>query len=153
YAIANRRIEVHNARKRVSVLWWRSVGHSHTAFADECFLDEIAAAAGRDPLELRRELLRGRTRHLQVLELAAEKAGWGTPSPPGRARGIAIRESFGTYVAQVAEVSLDPSGVRVHRVVCAVDCGIAVNPHHVAAQIESGIVYGMSAALYGAITI
>jgi isoquinoline 1-oxidoreductase beta subunit len=153
YDIPNRRVEVHNADKRISVLWWRSVGHSHTAFVDECFLDEIAHAGSRDPIELRRALLRGRRRHLRVLDLAAEKAGWGKPAGEGRARGVAIRESFGTFVAQVAEVSIDASGeLRVHRVVCAVDCGIAVNPRHVVAQIESAVVYGLSAALYGEIT-
>jgi isoquinoline 1-oxidoreductase beta subunit len=135
-------------------LWWRSVGHSHTAFANESFVDEIAHAGGRDPLELRRRLLAGMPRHLAVLELAAEKSGWGTPLPAGRARGIAIQKSFGSYVAEVAEVSLGASGdVRVHRVVCAADCGIAINPRNVAAQMEGAIVYGLSAALYGEITL
>jgi isoquinoline 1-oxidoreductase beta subunit len=154
YAIPHQRIESHNADKTLDVLWWRSVGHSHTAFANESFVDEIAHAGGRDPLELRRRLLAGMPRHLAVLELAAEKSGWGTPLPAGRARGIAIQKSFGSYVAEVAEVSLGASGdVRVHRVVCAADCGIAINPRNVAAQMEGAIVYGLSAALYGEITL
>jgi isoquinoline 1-oxidoreductase beta subunit len=154
YAIDNRRLESRNAPSTLSVLWWRSVGHSHTGFVNESFLDELAHAGGRDPLELRLRLLEGQARHLAVLQLAAEKAGWGTPPPEGRARGIAVREAFGTFVAEVAEVSLDARGeVRVHRVVCAVDCGIAVNPRNVAAQIESGVVYGLSAALYGELTV
>jgi isoquinoline 1-oxidoreductase beta subunit len=154
YAIDHRRVESHNAARTLSVLWWRSVGHSHTAFASECFLDELAHAGGKDPLELRRQLLRGQARHLRVLELAAEKAGWGQPPPPGRARGIAVRKSCESYVAQVAEVSLDGGGeVRVHRVVCAIDCGIAVNPWNIVAQVESAIVYGLSAALYGEVTL
>jgi isoquinoline 1-oxidoreductase subunit beta len=154
YAIENRRVESHNAEKTLSVLWWRSVGHSHTGFANECFLDEVAHAGGKDPFELRRRLLAGQRRHLAVLELAAEKAGWGGPLAAGRARGIAVRKSCESYVAEVAEVSLAAGGrVRVHRVVCAVDCGIAINPRNVAAQMESAIVYGLSAALYGEVTV
>jgi isoquinoline 1-oxidoreductase beta subunit len=154
YAIANRRVECHNAEKTLNVQWWRSVGHSHTCFASECFLDELAAAGGQDPYELRRRLLVGQPRHLAVLDLAAEKAGWGSPPPAGRARGIAVRKSFESYVAEVAEVSLEAGGaVRVHRVVCAVDCGIAVNPWNIAAQMESAIVFGLSAALYGEVTL
>jgi isoquinoline 1-oxidoreductase beta subunit len=154
YAIPHRRIESHNAEKTVSVLWWRSVGHTHTGFVNECFFDEVAHAGGQDPVELRRKLLQNEPRHLAVLELAAEKAGWGKPLPEGRARGIALRKSFESYVAEVAEVSLDPDGeVRVHKVVCAVDCGIAVNPWNVVAQMESAIVYGLTAALYSELTI
>jgi isoquinoline 1-oxidoreductase beta subunit len=136
------------------VLWWRSVGHSHTAFVVESFLDEAAHAAGKDPYEFRRALLKGHPRHRGVLELAARKAGWGTPLPQGQARGIAVHESFGSFVAQVAEVSVEPSGsVRVHRVVCAIDCGRFVNPDTIEAQMESGIVFGLTAALYGEITL
>jgi isoquinoline 1-oxidoreductase beta subunit len=154
YAIENRRVEVRNAEKTIDVLWWRSVGHTHTAFVNESFLDEVARAGEKDPFELRSQLLRGQRRHLAVLELAAEKAGWGKFSVEGRALGMAVRKSFESFVAEVAEVSLDADGeVRVHRVVCAVDCGIAVNPWNVVGQMESAIVYGLSAALYGELTL
>lgn len=154
YAIDHRRIDCHNAPASLTVSFWRSVGHSHTAFVAESFLDEIAHTSGRDPLSLRRELLRGEHRHLAVLDLAAEKSGWHSPPPRGRARGIAIRQAFGTFVAEVAEVSLDDTGeIRVHRVTCAVDCGLAINPWNVEAQIESAVVYGLSAALHGEITL
>ena len=134
--------------------FWRSVGASQNAFVVECFFDEMAAAAGRDPYELRRELLDAKPRHRRVLELAATKAGWGTPLPPGRGRGIAIAEWEPTTCAEVAEVSVAPDGtVRVHRVVCAVDCGPVVNPLTIEAQLQGGVVYGLSAALYGEITI
>ena len=134
--------------------YWRSVGSSHNAYLTECFVDEVARAAGKDPYEFRRALLANHPRHLGVLELAAEKAGWGKPLPTGRTRGIAVAESFGSYVAEVAEVSLDGNSVpRVHRVVCAVDCGPIVNPDTIEAQMQSGIVYGLTAALYGDITI
>jgi isoquinoline 1-oxidoreductase beta subunit len=145
--------EWHQAPGGVPVLWWRSVGHSHNAFAVECFLDELAHAAGRDPLEVRLELLAERPRHKRVLELAASKAGWGTEPPPGRARGLAVHASFGSHVAQVAEVSVSGKGaIRVHRVVCAIDCGPIVNPETIRAQMEGAIVYGLSAALHGEIT-
>jgi isoquinoline 1-oxidoreductase beta subunit len=137
----------------VPTLWWRSVGHSHTAFVVESFLDELAHAAGKDPLEYRRALLGKHSRHKGVLELAAEKAGWGKPLPAGRGRGLAVHESFGSFVAQVAEVSVSNQGnVRVHRVVCAIDCGPTVNPDTIRAQMEGGIVFGLTAALYGEIT-
>ena len=130
------------------------MGHSHTAFVVESFFDEVAHAAGKDPFELRRSLLAGKPRHREVLELAAQKALWGTPPPDGITRGIALAESFGSIVAQVAEVSVSAQGrVRVHRVVCAVDCGRFVNPKTVEAQMESGIIFGLSAALHGAITL
>ena len=133
---------------------WRSVGVSHNGFVTECFLDEIAAAGGRDPFELRRELLRDKPRHRRTLELAAEKAGWGTPLPAGRSRGIALAEWGPTVCVEVAEVSVEADGsVRVPRVVCAVDCGQAVNTGQVEAQMQGGIVFGLSAALYGEITI
>lgn len=135
--------------------FWRSVGNSQNGFITECFLDEVARAGGKDPYELRRHFLSKQPRHLGVLDLAAAKAGWSAPLPAGRSRGIAVMESFGSFVAQVAEVSLDRAAgtVRVHRVVCAVDCGRYVNPGTVAAMMEGGIVYGLTAALKGAITI
>jgi isoquinoline 1-oxidoreductase beta subunit len=133
--------------------WWRSVSASQNAFAIECFIDEVAAAGGRDPLALRRELLKDHPRQRAVLELAAAKAGWDTPPPAGRARGIALAESFDSIVAQVAEVSVEGGRPRVHRVTCAVDCGHVVHPDTVVAQMESGIVFGLSAALHGEITL
>ena len=134
--------------------FWRSVGASHNAFATECFCDEIAVAAGMDPYEFRRGLLAEKPRLRRALDLAAEKAGWGSPLPSGRARGIALAEWAPSVCAQVAEVSVAPDGaVRVHRVVCAVDCGQVVNPDTVEAQCQGGIVYGLTAALYGEITI
>jgi isoquinoline 1-oxidoreductase subunit beta len=151
-AARNHRVQLHDARSPVPVLWWRSVGHSHSAFAMESLVDELARAAGAGPLEYRRRLLAGHPRHLGVLELAAARSGWGTPLPAGRARGIAVHESFGSVVAQVAEVSIADGRPRVHRVTCAVDCGIAVNPLTIEAQMESGIAYGLGAALHGAIT-
>ena len=131
----------------VPTLWWRSVGHSHTAFVVESFLDELAHAAGKDPFEYRRALLGDHPRHKRVLELAAEKAGWGKPLPEGRGRGLAVHESFGSIVAHVAEVSVSKEGqVTVHRVVCAIDCGPVVNPDTVRAQLEGGVVFGLTAA-------
>ena len=154
YAIANQKIDVHHPEVGVPVLWWRSVGHTHTAFATEVFLDELVAAAGKDPVEMRRALLKDHPRHLGVLNLAAEKAGWGTPLPKGRGRGVAVHESFGSFVAEVAEVTVKSDGTfSVDRVVCAVDCGIAVNPDVVRAQMEGGIGYGLSAALREQITL
>jgi isoquinoline 1-oxidoreductase beta subunit len=154
YAIPNLGCELHLVDVGVTGLWWRSVGHSHTAFSTETFLDELADAAGRDPFELRRELLVKHPRLRAVLELAAGRAGWGSPLPPGRARGIALQESFGSYVAQVAEVRAGVDGLpRVERVVCAVDCGVAVNPDVVRAQMEGGIGFGLGAALWSEITL
>ncbi|QEM69665.1 xanthine dehydrogenase family protein molybdopterin-binding subunit [Geobacter sp. FeAm09] len=154
YAIPNLLVDLHTTKNGVPVLWWRSVGHSHNAFVVESFLDELAHSAGRDPYQYRRSLLKGHPRHLAVLQAAAEKAGWGTKLPAGTGRGIAVHESFGSFIAQVAEVSLDAAGqVQVHRVVCAIDCGRTVNTDTIAAQMESGIVFGLSAALYGAITL
>ncbi len=147
------RVDLHSPPSPVPTLWWRSVGHSSNAFVMESAIDELAHAAGRDPLDYRRTLLASHPRHLGVLELAARNAGWGQPLPEGRARGLAVHESFGSYVAQVAEVSLDGEQMRVHRVVCAIDCGVCVNPEGVRAQMESGIVYGLSAALSGRITL
>jgi isoquinoline 1-oxidoreductase beta subunit len=134
--------------------FWRSVGISQNAFVTESFFDEVAAAAGKDPYELRRDLLRDKPRHLRTLELAAQKAGWGTPLHAGRGRGIAIAEWEPTVCAQVAEVSVESDGtVRVHRVVCAVDCGPTVNLGQIEAQMQGGIAFGITAALYGEITI
>jgi isoquinoline 1-oxidoreductase beta subunit len=146
-------VELHTTEIGVPVQWWRSVGHTHTAFAFEVFLDELAAAAGKDPVEFRRGLLGKAPRHLGVLNLAAEKAGWGTPLPEGRARGVAVHQSFASYVAEVAEVSIENGKPRVHRVVCAVDCGVAINPDVIRMQMESGIAFGLSAALHGEITL
>ncbi len=145
------RVSVHSPLYPIPVLWWRSVGHTHTAFAMEGFIDELAHAAKRDPAEFRRELLKDATRRLKVLGAAVEKAGWGKRSESGIGRGVAVHESFGSFVAQVADVSIEKGKIRVHRVVCAVDCGTAVNPDGVAAQMQSGVIYGLSAALYGQI--
>jgi isoquinoline 1-oxidoreductase beta subunit len=154
YAIPNLAVELTTTEGAVPVLWWRVVGSSHTAYAVEAFLDEVAEAAGQDPYRFRRALLADQPRHRAVLDLAAEKAGWGKPLPKGQGRGIAVAEAFHTYVAQVAEVTVGSDGkIRVDRVVCAVDCGIAINPDVVAAQMEGGIGFGLGAALHGAITL
>jgi isoquinoline 1-oxidoreductase beta subunit len=150
--VKDRLVDLHSPKSPIPVLWWRSVGHTHTAFVMETFIDELAQAAGADPLTYRRRLLKGHRRHLGVLELAADKAGWGKPLPAGRTRGLAVHESFGSYVAQVAEVSVERGQVRVHRVVCAVDCGVCVNPAGVRAQVESAVAFGLSAALHGELT-
>ncbi len=154
YSVPNLHVSAHVAEVGVPTLWWRSVGHTHTAFATETFFDELAMTGGSDPLELRRKLLKNHPRLLGVLNLAAEKAGWGARLPQGRALGIAIQESFHTYVAQVAEISKGEDGLpKVHRVVCAVDCGVAINPDVIRAQMEGGIGYGLSAALFSAIDL
>jgi isoquinoline 1-oxidoreductase beta subunit len=154
YAVPNVKVEWVRAEPGIPVGFWRSVGNSQNSFIVESFIDELAHAAGKDPFEYRRGLLEKHPRHKAVLELAAEKADWGQPLPAGRFRGIALQESFGSYVAEVAEVSVSPENkVKVHRVVCAVDCGVIMNPDIVVAQMESGIVYGLSAALSGEITI
>jgi isoquinoline 1-oxidoreductase beta subunit len=150
YEIPNRRIAHVIVDSAVPLGYWRSVGHSHNAFFKEGFLDEVAQAAGKDPVQLRRELLKEHPRQLAVLEAALERAG--TP-PEGRAHGVALHQSFGTIVAQVAEVSVEGKEIRVHRVVCALDCGLVVNPNIVAQQVESSVVFGLSAALAGEITI
>lgn len=137
----------------VPVGFWRSVGSSQNAFITECFFDELAAQTGRDPLASRLQLLEDHPRHAAVLQLAADKAGWSKPAPAGRARGIAVAEAFGTWAAQVAEVSISEDRVHVHRITCAVDCGMIVNPDTIRAQMESGIVYGLTACLKGEITI
>jgi isoquinoline 1-oxidoreductase beta subunit len=154
YGIPNLQVDLHTTRNSVPVLWWRSVGHSHNGFAVEAFFDEVAHAGGKDPVELRRALLVNQPRMRGVLDLVAEKANWGKPAPAGRGRGIATHFSFDSYAAQVAEVSVDKNGaVRVHRVVCAVDCGRVVNPDTVRAQMEGGIIFGLTAALKDEITL
>jgi isoquinoline 1-oxidoreductase beta subunit len=153
YAIPNIRVTYTLDDPGVPVGFWRSVGSSQNAFITECFLDELAARAQIDPYQYRRKLLAGHARHLGVLDLAADKAGWTRPLPKGRYRGIALAESFGAFVAQVAEISFVQGALRVHRVVCAVDCGLVVNPDTVEAQMQSAIVYGLTAALKGEITI
>jgi isoquinoline 1-oxidoreductase beta subunit len=154
YAIPNLQVEWARQEPGIPVGFWRSVGHSHTAFVTECFIDELAAAVGKDPFEFRRGLLEKEPRHKRVLELAATKADWSKSLPKGQGRGLAVAESFGTFVAQVAEVTVNTDGrVRVNRVVCAVDCGPYVNPNTIEAQMQGGIVYGLTAALKGEITI
>jgi isoquinoline 1-oxidoreductase beta subunit len=152
YALPNIRVELHSPKLSVPVLWWRSVGSSHTAFAVECFIDELAVAADKDPLEFRRALLKQHPRHLGVLNLAAEKAGWGKPLGGGSGRGIAVHESFNSYVAQVAEVTVRRGNIFVDRVVIAVDCGIAVNPDVIEAQMQGGMGFGLAAALSSELT-
>jgi isoquinoline 1-oxidoreductase beta subunit len=138
---------LHSPKIGVPVQWWRSVGHSHTGFSVEAFFDEVAHAGGKDPYELRRKLLANQPRMLGVLDLAAQKANWGSKLPPGHF-------SFDSYVAQVVEASVAKDGaVRVHRVVCAVDCGTVINPDTVKAQMEGGIVFGLTAALKTEITL
>ncbi|MFM0371468.1 xanthine dehydrogenase family protein molybdopterin-binding subunit [Paraburkholderia aspalathi] len=156
YAIPNLSVELTTTQTGVPVLWWRVVGSSHTAFAVEAFMDEAAHAARKDPFVFRRDLLAHEPRMRGVLELAAQKAGWdpAKPLPKGRGRGIAVAEAFKTFVAQVAEVSVDKDGnVKVERVVCAVDCGTPINPDVIAAQMEGGIGFGLGAALHSAITL
>jgi isoquinoline 1-oxidoreductase subunit beta len=153
YEIPNVFVDAHFPKVAVPVQWWRSVGNTHTAFAVEMFIDEMAKAAGKDPVEFRRAMMSKDPRRLAVLNLAAEKSGWGTPLPAGRARGVAVHHSFSTWVAEVAEVSLENGVPRVHKVTCAVDCGIVVNPDIVRAQVESSVAFGLGAALFGKIDI
>ncbi len=154
YAVPNITVELSTTDVGVPVLWWRSVGSTHTAYSTETFLDELAHAAGRDPLEVRRALLAKHPRHLAALNLAAEKAGWGQPLPAGRARGIAVHESFNSVVAQVAEVTRRPDGLpKIEKVVCAVDCGTAINPDVIRAQMEGGIGFGLAGAMWSEITL
>jgi isoquinoline 1-oxidoreductase beta subunit len=153
YDIPNIRVVWHHAPPGVPTLWWRSVGHSHNAFIVETIIDELAHAAGRDPREYRLGLLGKNPRIKRALELATEKAGWGKPAPEGRGRGVAVHESFGSVVARVIEASIGKDGrPKVHRVVCAIDCGPVVNPDTVRAQMESAVAFGLTAALYGEIT-
>jgi len=154
YGIPNLQVDLHTPKIGVPVQWWRSVGHSHTGFSVEAFLDEVAHAGGKDPYELRRTLLAKQPRMRAVLELAAQKANWGSKLPVGVGRGIATHFSFDSYVAQVVEASVEKNGaVRVHRVICAVDCGTVINPDTVKAQMEGGIIFGLTAALKTEITL
>ncbi|HMM89821.1 xanthine dehydrogenase family protein molybdopterin-binding subunit [Bradyrhizobium sp.] len=154
YAIPNVRIDLTTTDVKVPVLWWRAVGSTHTAYALETFIDEVAHSGGKDPVEFRLAMLKDKPRHVAVLKLAAEKAGWDKALPAGRYRGIAVAESFRSYVAQVAEISVGKGGIpRVHRVVCAVDCGVAVNPDQVRAQMEGGIGFGLGAILKSELTL
>jgi isoquinoline 1-oxidoreductase subunit beta len=152
YEIPNLLVDAHDVVGPVPVLWWRSVGHSHTGFTVNVALDELAALGGQDPLEMRRKLLAGKPRHLAVLNAVADASKWSEGSPAGRGRGVAIHDSFGSIVAEIAEVSVEGTSVRVHKVWCAIDCGFAVHPEGVKAQMESAINYGLTAALYGEIT-
>lgn len=154
YPLPHFQVELHTVTNRVPVLWWRSGGHSHTAFVMESVIDECAYAAGKDPYQYRRTLLKGNPRVLNVLDSAARVAEWTKPLPKGKARGIAVHLSFGSIVAQVAEVAFDPIGLFwVERMVCVIDCGRVVNPDTVKAQMESGITFGLSAALYNEINL
>ena len=152
HGIPNLQVELHTISLPVPVLWWRSVGHSNTAFAKESFLDECATAMGRDPYELRRELLKGHPRWLRVLDLAAEKAGWRTPPPAGIGRGIAVHESFKGFAAHVVEASVENGRPKIHRVVCAIDCGLVVNPAQVEAQLQGAAIFALSSTLGGEIS-
>jgi isoquinoline 1-oxidoreductase subunit beta len=154
YAVADFRCDLHTTDVGVPVLWWRSVGHNHTGYAVECFVDELLQAAGQDPVTGRLAMMDGAPRSAGVLRAVAELAQWSGPGPfAGRARGVAVVECFGTFVAQIAEVSLGRGGPRVHKVWCAVDCGVAVNPDVIRAQMESGIGYGLGHALYGEVAL
>jgi isoquinoline 1-oxidoreductase beta subunit len=152
YAIPHLLVDTHEGNRTVPILWWRSVGHSHTGFTVNCAMDELAVLAGADPVEFRRKLLAEDPRFLAVLDKAAGMSQWGSPLPAGRGRRIAIQHYGGSIVAEVAEVSVPGGDVRVHKVWCAIDCGFAANPSGVIAQMESAINYGLSAALYGEIS-
>ncbi len=155
YAIPNILVDYLMTEPGIPVGFWRSVGDSQNGFFVESFLDEVAAAGKKDPYELRRRLLAKSPRHLAVLEMAAQKGGWGTPLPAGRFRGIAYVPAFSSYVAEVAEISVDRAArtLKIHRMVCVIDCGQVVNPATIEAQMQGGIVYGLTAALHDAITI
>jgi isoquinoline 1-oxidoreductase subunit beta len=133
--------------------FWRGVNNNHNAIYVECFMDELAHAAGQDPLEFRRKLMANHPKHLAVLNAVAERIGWGKPAPSGVHRGLAQQMGYGSYVAAAAEVSVDGGKLKIHRIVGATDCGHAVNPQQIAAQIEGSFVYGLTAALYGEITL
>ncbi|MGA0532441.1 molybdopterin cofactor-binding domain-containing protein [Hansschlegelia sp. KR7-227] len=154
YAVPNLKVELTTLKVGVPVLWWRSVGHTHTAHVVESMIDELAFAAGKDPVEYRLALLKDKPRHTAVLKLAAEKAGWGEKLGKGRGRGVAVHESFNSVVAQVVDVTIKPDGgIKVDRVVAAVDCGTVINPDVVRAQVEGGVGFGLGAALRNAITL
>ncbi len=153
YGFANQRMSHVSTKMGVPVGFWRSVGHSHNAFFSESFIDELAAASGKDGVAYRSALLTEAPRYLAVLQLAASKAGWGSKLPDGHTHGVALHESFGSIVAQVAEVSIKDGVPRVHKVFCAIDCGTVINPNTVAQQMESAVIFGLTAALYGKIDI
>jgi isoquinoline 1-oxidoreductase beta subunit len=146
-------VSLHSPKTPITVLWWRSVGHTHTAFAMESMIDELAHAAGKDPLAYRLALLEKKPRFVRALETAAKNAGWATPAPAGRARGLAVHEAFGSIVAEVAEVSVEHGRIKVHAVTAAIDCGTAVNPLGIEAQVQGSIAFGLSAVLHGKLTI
>ena len=154
YDIADFRCDLHTTKVGVPVLWWRSVGHTHTGYAVECFVDELLQAAGQDPVAGRLAMMGNEPRAAGVLRAVAALARWsGTGPANGRARGVAVVESFNSYVAQIAEVSIGDDGPRVHKVWCAVDCGVAVNPDVIRAQMEGGIGYGLGHALYAEVAL
>ena len=153
YAFPNVRLASTNFESGVPIMAWRSIGNSHTEFARESAIDELAIAAGRDPVDLRRDLLAENPRTLRALELAAEIVGWGTPAPEGHARGITC-SSYLSHSAQVTEISLDDRGrIRIDRIVYALDCGIQVNPDLIRAQVEGGLLFGLSAAAWGEVVL
>jgi len=152
--VPNLKVDAVLKNTHVPLLFWRSVGSSQNAFAVESFIDEMAHKAGQDPYQFRRKLLADKPEYLKVLDMLAEKSNWSEKMPPGKGRGIAIHESFGTIVGQVVEVAVDTKGVvKCERVVVVVDCGHVVNPRTVAMQMESGVIYGLTAALYDEITV
>jgi len=154
YSILNLGVDLHTTDVPVPVLWWRSVGSTHTAYSTETFIDEIAAATGKDPVAWRLELLADKPRHLAALTLAAERANWsGKASDSRKGRGVAVHESFNSVVAQIADVSIDDGAIRIEKVVVAVDCGMAINPDVIRAQMEGGLGYGLAAALHSEITL
>jgi isoquinoline 1-oxidoreductase beta subunit len=146
-------VGLHNTEEVVPVLWYRSVGHTHTAFVMETMIDELSASTGQDPVAYRQKLFADHPRHLAALNLVAEKGEWKKELPKGRYKGIAVHEAFGSYVGIIAEVSIADGQVRVHKIDCAIDCGLAVNPDGVKAQLESGIIFGLTMALYGELTV
>ena len=153
YAVPNLKVDLITTKVGVPVLWWRSVGSTHTAYSTEVLIDELAQTAGKDPIEFRMSMLGDKPRHRAVLEKVKEASGWGQALEKGKGRGVAVAESFGSYVAQVVDVSVDQGSIKVERVICAVDCGTAVNPDVIKAQMEGGIGYGLSAILKGEITL
>jgi isoquinoline 1-oxidoreductase subunit beta len=147
------KVDLTTTQVGVPVLWWRAVGSTHTAYAVEAFMDELAEAAGKDPIQFRLGLMKDHPRQAAVLRLAADKAGWDKPLPQGRFRGVALAESFNTFVAQIAEVSVVNGQPKVHRVVCALDCGVAVNPDNIRAQMEGSVGFGLGAVLRSQLTL
>ncbi|WP_421783319.1 molybdopterin cofactor-binding domain-containing protein [Kiloniella litopenaei] len=154
YTIPNISVDLTTTESKIPVLWWRSVGSTHTAYSTETFIDQLANKAGKDPIEFRRAMLKSHPRHLAALNLVAEKAAWGSPIAEGRYRGVAVHESFSSVVAQIAEISFDNDGLlKVEKVWCAVDCGVVVNPDIVKAQMEGGIGFGLGAVLRNSVTL